>query len=104
MHREQLRRARMNEANVGLLAMADLRERFETAADESKALPERPDNDTLLMLYGLYKQATQGDVEGSRPSAMDFVAAAKFDAWEELEGVAEELAMRRYIDLVESLK
>jgi acyl-CoA-binding protein len=84
--------------------MADLKAQFETAALEAQKLPSRPDNDTLLKLYALYKQATAGDVSGSRPGFTDFVGRAKYDAWAKLKGTAKDAAMQAYIDLVVSLK
>jgi diazepam-binding inhibitor (GABA receptor modulating acyl-CoA-binding protein) len=84
--------------------MADLKAQFETAVAESKQLPEKPDNMTLLKIYALYKQATAGDVEGKRPGFTDMVGRAKWDAWNELKGKAAEEAMQEYIDLIESLK
>lgn len=82
---------------------ADLDARFAAAAEASKTLPARPDNDTLLKLYSLYKQATVGDVEGSRPGFMDPVGRAKYDAWEKLEGMPTDDAKAKYAELVESL-
>jgi acyl-CoA-binding protein len=84
--------------------MADLKTQFETAAEESKNLPTRPDNPTLLQLYALYKQATVGDVDGKRPGMTDFVGRAKWDAWEKLKGQSKEEAMQGYVDLVNKLK
>ena len=83
--------------------MADLSTRFEQAVAESKTLPERPDNMTLLKLYALYKQASAGDVEGKRPGFTDMVGRAKWDAWNELKGTGRDAAMEQYIALVESL-
>jgi len=84
--------------------MADLKAKFEKAVAESKQLPEKPDNMTLLKIYALYKQATAGDVEGKRPGFTDMVGRAKFDAWAELKGKGANEAMQEYIDLIESLK
>lgn len=84
--------------------MADLKSQFETAVSESKQLPEKPDNMTLLKIYALYKQATAGDVEGKRPGFTDMVGRAKFDAWDALKGTSADEAMQQYIDLIESLK
>jgi acyl-CoA-binding protein len=42
--------------------MSDLKSRFDAAVAHSQKLSERPDNATLLKIYGLYKQATLGDV------------------------------------------
>lgn len=84
--------------------MEDLGKRFEEAVADSKRLDERPDNATLLQLYALYKQATEGDAGGERPGMSDFVGRAKWDAWKALEGTGADEAKQRYIDLVESLK
>ncbi len=83
--------------------MSDLRTDFHDAVAASKALTQRPDNATLLKLYALYKQATVGNVEGTRPGVSDMVGRAKWDAWNELQGLAAEAAMQQYIDLVDSL-
>ena len=81
-----------------------LKDQFDAAVADSKTLPERPDNHTLLKLYALFKQATAGDVEGDRPGMTDFVNRAKWDAWKTLEGKTSDEAMQDYIDLVEGLK
>jgi acyl-CoA-binding protein len=85
-------------------AMADLKAKFEQAVAESKQLPEKPDNATLLQIYALYKQATAGDVDGKRPGFTDLVGRAKWDAWNGVKGKDAAAAMQEYIDLIESLK
>lgn len=84
--------------------MSDLSKKFEIASEEVKQLPTRPDNETLLELYSLYKQGQEGDVTGERPGFTDFIGRAKFDAWAKLKGTSKETAMQAYIDLVEKLK
>ena len=84
--------------------MADLKADFDKAVAESKTLPEKPDNMTLLKIYALYKQATAGDVEGKRPGFTDMVGRAKWDAWNELKGKGTEEAMRQYVELIGSLR
>jgi acyl-CoA-binding protein len=84
--------------------MADLKATFEKAVAESKSLPEKPDNATLLQIYALYKQATVGDVDGKRPGFTDMVGRAKWDAWNEVKGKDSAAAMQEYVDLIESLK
>jgi acyl-CoA-binding protein len=80
-------------------------EEFEQAVIESKNLTERPSNETLLQLYSLYKQATEGDCNAAPPSnPFDFIAKAKYNAWELLKGTTKENAMQQYIDLVGKLK
>jgi acyl-CoA-binding protein len=81
-----------------------LQDQFAQAQIDSKNLPERPDNMTLLKIYALFKQGSSGDVTGERPGMTDFVGRAKFDAWEQLKGTSQEEAMQQYIDLVEELK
>jgi acyl-CoA-binding protein len=84
--------------------VSDLAARFAAAVADSKTLKERPDNDTLLALYSLYKQATTGDVEGRRPGFTDMIGRAKYDAWAKLKGTGKSEAMKRYIGTVEALK
>ncbi len=83
----------------------ELKEQFEAAVVNSKSLPEKPSNDVLLQLYSLYKQSTEGDVNVEAPSnPFDFVAKAKYTAWEELNGKPKETAMQEYVYLVTRLK
>ena len=84
--------------------MATLKARFDKAMADSKKLPERPDNSTLLQIYALYKQGSEGDVQGKRPGFTDLVGRAKWDAWNALKGTSSEQAMQDYIDLIDSLK
>jgi diazepam-binding inhibitor (GABA receptor modulating acyl-CoA-binding protein) len=81
-----------------------LQEQFDQALADSKNLPERPDNMTLLKIYALYKQASAGDVDGKRPGFTDMVGRAKFDAWDGLKGTSKDDAMQQYVDLIEDLK
>ncbi len=83
--------------------MPDLQTAFQDAVAASEELAERPDNTTLLKMYALYKQSTAGDVEGTRPGFSDMVGRAKWDAWNDLKGMAADDAMQHYIDLVDSL-
>ena len=84
--------------------MADLKATFDKAVADSKTLPEKPDNATLLQIYALYKQATAGDVDGKRPGFTDMVGRAKWDAWSAVKGKDAKAAMQEYVDLIESLK
>ena len=84
--------------------MPQLPAAFEAAVADSKQLPEKPDNMTLLQIYALYKQATTGDADGKRPGFTDMVGRAKFDAWAGLKGKSAGEAQQAYIDLIESLK
>ena len=84
--------------------MADLKKQFEQAVADSKSLPDKPDNATLLQIYALYKQASSGDVDGKRPGFSDMVGRAKWDAWNAAKGKTSAVAMQEYVDLIESLK
>ena len=84
--------------------MASLQDQFEQASRDAQNLDKRPDNETLLRLYALFKQATEGDVSGPAPGMFDFKASAKYAAWSKLEGSSRDSAMKKYIDLVKTLK
>jgi diazepam-binding inhibitor (GABA receptor modulator, acyl-CoA-binding protein) len=84
--------------------MANAKAAFDAAVAASKSLPEKPDNATLLQIYSLYKQSTEGDVEGKRPGFTDMVGRAKYDAWAAVKGRSKDEAMTAYVDLIESLK
>ena len=79
-------------------------EAFEDAQKRVKTLSESPGTEDLLELYALYKQATAGDVSGSRPGMMDFKGRAKFDAWAKLKGTSNEDAMKKYVATVDQLE
>lgn len=81
----------------------ELRETFENAVKKSGTLAKRPSNETLLKMYGLYKQSLEGDVQGDRPGGFDFKAIAKYDAWASLKGTDKEDAMAAYIQLINQL-
>jgi acyl-CoA-binding protein len=83
--------------------MSDDSAEFERAAAAARALPERPDDQTLLQLYALYKQGSVGDVQGARPGFFDFVGAAKYEAWERLRGTSQDEARRQYVQLIRKL-
>lgn len=83
--------------------MSELETQFKTAAEAVKSLPEKPENDMLLRLYGLYKQGSEGDVSGTKPGFFDFKGVAKYEAWEKLKGTGSEKAMEDYIKLVKRL-
>jgi acyl-CoA-binding protein len=84
--------------------MSDLASQFEQAVADSKKLPDRPDNTTLLKLYALFKQATDGDASGKRPGFTDMIGRAKWDAWNEIKGTSKDDAMQQYVSLIEDLK
>ncbi|XP_071369225.1 acyl-CoA-binding protein-like isoform X2 [Centroberyx affinis] len=84
--------------------MADLKAKFDTAAEEVKQLKVKPSDAEMLKVYSLFKQSTVGDVNTARPGMLDFTGKAKWDAWEKEKGKSQEDAMNEYIKLVEELK
>jgi diazepam-binding inhibitor (GABA receptor modulating acyl-CoA-binding protein) len=83
--------------------MSDLQTKFDAAVASSKDLTERPDNATLLKIYGLYKQASVGDNTEKKPGFSDMVGRAKWDAWNGFNGTSSDAAKQQYIDLIASL-
>jgi acyl-CoA-binding protein len=80
-----------------------LKDKFAAAKQAVEGLSKRPSNDQLLSLYGLYKQATDGDVSGSRPGMLDLKGRAKFDAWTSRKGMKPDAAMKAYVELADRL-
>ncbi|XP_039141502.1 acyl-CoA-binding protein-like [Dioscorea cayenensis subsp. rotundata] len=80
-----------------------LKEDFEEHAEKAKTLPENTTNENKLILYGLYKQATVGSVNTSRPGLFSPKERAKWDAWKAVEGKSQEEAMNDYITKVKQL-
>lgn len=83
--------------------MADLNADFEAAVADSRKLSQRPDNSTLLKIYGLYKQATAGDNTDKKPGFGDMIGRAKWDAWNGMKGTSSDDAKRQYVELIRSL-
>jgi len=82
-----------------------VQEKFKAAVEAVNHLSSKPSDDDLLQLYGLYKQATVGDINTSRPGmmSMDFKGKAKWDAWNKEKGKSKEQAMQEYVDFVAKL-
>lgn len=80
-----------------------LQDDFQSAQDRVKTLSKRPSNDTLLELYSLFKQGTEGDVQGKRPGMLDLKGRAKYDAWASRKGLERDAARQQYVALVDRL-
>ncbi len=61
------------------------------------------DNETMLNLYGLYKQSLEGDCKAAKPSFLDLKGQAKWNAWYENKGMDSTTAMRRYTRKVKGI-
>ncbi len=80
------------------------KDEFDAAADRVQKLPKKPSDGEMLELYGLFKQATAGDVTGKRPGLLDVRGRAKHDAWEKRRGMSAEAARAAYVKVVERLE
>lgn len=87
-----------------LFLAAVMTESFKKAAEEAKVLKQKPNTEEMSELYGLYKQATVGDVNIPRPGFFDITGRMKWDAWDAKKGLSKDDAMAAYVDLVEKLK
>lgn len=76
---------------------------FLKAAEQVNKLSSTPSNDELLTLYGLYKQATMGDVTTERPGFFSFREQKKWDAWDSFKGSDKKTSENNYINLVGAL-
>ena len=83
--------------------MTDLTSRFEQSVEKVKTLKKKPDNNDLLKLYGLYKQAKFGNNTTEKPWAIQFEACAKWDAWTSCKGKSKDVAMSEYESFVKVL-
>ncbi|KEG13795.1 acyl-CoA binding protein [Trypanosoma grayi] len=70
---------------------------FEAAQLAFSLFAAETSNDTKLKFYGLYKQATVGDINVSKPWLMDTVGRAKWEAWNQHKGMSSEDAKREYV-------
>ena len=77
---------------------------FQAAVARSRTdISSRPSNADLLDMYALYKQATEGDVNGKKPGRFDLKGRAKYDAWSSRKGLSQDDAKKAYVALVDSL-
>jgi len=84
--------------------MTSLQQNFESAQNKIKNFTKRPNDDELLHAYGLFKQATVGDINISKPGMFAFKEKAKWEAWNEKKGLKKETAMQSYIDYINTLE
>ena len=86
--------------------MADLKAEFEEAVAlvQNAEGDFKPSDELKLEMYGLFKQASEGDVSGKKPSRLKVIARFKYEAWEKRTGMSRDDAMRAYIDEVATLK
>ncbi|XP_067857879.1 enoyl-CoA delta isomerase 2, mitochondrial isoform X2 [Heptranchias perlo] len=76
---------------------------FDKAKDKLKTLKNDPGNEVKLQIYALFKQATQGPCNSPKPSMLDFINKAKWEAWNSLGKTPKEEARQKYVDLIGTL-
>lgn len=81
----------------------ELTMQFTKAANHLQKLVATLDNNTLLELYGLYKQGLEGPCNTSRPSWYDVRGKSKWDAWQKLGDMSQVEAKTKYIDLIQTI-
>ena len=80
-----------------------LQEQFEKSVKLIKNKITPTSNEDLLILYGLYKQVTQGNCTTPQPWAVQVEPRAKWDAWFAHSGMNKNEAMQKYIQKVNDL-
>jgi acyl-CoA-binding protein len=98
---------------MNLQQQMDLQQQFEAAVARVDGLPEEQVGPHMTELYGLYKQATQGDhdtqpdtvdtEEHDNPDGPQGMSQAQWDSWSKYKGMSEEAAKRHYLQRVEEI-
>ena len=83
--------------------MQSIEKQFEEAQIKLKTLTERPSNEELLNIYGLFKQATEGDNNTKKPSVFDMKGQFKWQSWKDKGSMSVQDACQGYINHVEKL-
>ena len=88
--------------------MSDIKQRFDAAVDKVRNAPSdggfKPSQEFQLKMYGLYRQAIDGDVTGKKPGMLNPVSRYKWMAWKENEGMSREDAMAAYVAEVDKIE
>ena len=83
--------------------MTSIEEKFKKASESVKNLKNRPEDEILLQLYGLYKQATIGNINIPQPWAIQVEKRSKWDSWKMFENMPKAVAMTKYVEIVDNL-
>ena len=89
------------DSSVPLVSLETLNQTFEQASKRAASM--NVPNESRLDLYGLYKQATQGDCSTKEPSRFNVIEHAKWSAWKKLSGTTDSAAKHAYTELVKKL-
>jgi diazepam-binding inhibitor (GABA receptor modulating acyl-CoA-binding protein) len=75
-----------------------LAKHFDDCSQKIKTDGKNVSNDDLQVIYGLYKQATEGDNTKEEPSFYQLTEKAKWKAWNANKGKSKEQAKHEYVD------
>ena len=84
--------------------MSRVEDDFLNACQRVEEFYTRLNNSTIRKIYAHYKQATEGDVSGKRPSVLKLRDRIKFDSWSSISGMSKDDAKIAYIELVNNLE
>lgn len=76
-------------------------EQFEEATELANKFTKKPTDAEFLEFYGLFKQATVGDVNIEKPGALALKDKAKYEAWSSNKGLSKEAAKEAYVKVYE---
>ena len=77
---------------------------FEKYSQLVKLLPTKPNDNDLLILYGLYKQSIIGNCNIKRPNGLfNIKEQKKWDAWNNIKNTTLDDAKELYINKVKEL-
>ncbi|MBC6611633.1 acyl-CoA-binding protein [Hymenobacter sp. BT507] len=98
---------------MNLQEQMSLQKQFEVAITRVDGLPAEKGAEYMTDLYGLYKQATDGDHDTKHdevdtddhdnPDGPAGLSQAQWDSWSKYKGMPEEEAKRQYVALVEKI-
>ncbi|XP_022216832.2 acyl-CoA-binding protein [Drosophila obscura] len=74
---------------------------FEEATELAKKFSKKPTDAEFLEFYGLFKQATVGDVNIEKPGVLDLKNKAKYEAWNSQKGLSKDAAKDAYVKVYE---
>ncbi len=81
----------------------NLDQEFKKYVELGREMPKQAP-DRMLIAYGYFKQATEGDNTHERPTTnSDIVRTFMHDQWRRLRGMSREEAMKRYISFIKEL-
>lgn len=85
------------------MSNSTIEDKFNLSCSLVKMLPQRPKDEDLLYLYGMYKQAKEGNCNVPEPSGFNVVDHAKWSAWNGNRDIEKSVAMAFYVSKVDQI-